>query len=249
MTELLTSLVERLQPGERVSLQEYERHFPEVIDPFVPTGFRHVVRYGSAIRRVEDELDVELSLEFWPARTRRSAPVTCSARRAFNTADTQAHHVYLQIGDALQGHGIGRRLVRSALALYEALGIVDVDLVAMDIGRYAWAMCGFDPAPDVRSEVLQGINEAALILGFELEGLDQIEFLWDLDQIDEYMTGRELVETLGGIEVPAILTDDLDVPIRLGKALLLCSRTERWHGKLEIGNNPGYDQMMLYTDF
>jgi hypothetical protein len=250
VTDLRGALIARAEGSARIDLREDSR-FPELVAPFVPPDFNYELRYPSRLITNEEtsQIYMDLSLVFWPRGSRRSPNNTCSAGRTVSTEALSAHHRYLTIAEDLQGRGIGRRLIREACALYATLDIPEVRLMAVDVGRYAWAMAGFEPIEEMRADVVENIVEAAQELGFVLEGFDLSSPLWDLDLIDEYVTAAEIVQTLGGeLEIPASIAESSETPIRLSKALLLCSRSVEWVGQLGIGDSRGYNRMLAYTE-
>jgi GNAT superfamily N-acetyltransferase len=238
----------RARVGDEADLRVDGVRFPEILEAFVPPGFCHRFGYPSYLKVVEDgHLEMELRLEFWPEGPRLDE-LLCKASRSFNTAEQTAHHMSLEIAETLQGQGIGRRLVFSATELYSALGIREVRLIAADIGRYVWAMCGFRPDGNQYQFLADAITDVARTLGYELEGFETTDGLWQLYyDIDEYITRDELADRLGEGHAGGGYLGSPEEPIRLGKALLLVNRVDTWTGTLTLGQNPGYDQLLLYN--
>lgn len=132
---------------------------------------------------------------------------------------------------ALQGFGAGRQLIRQVASLCIDLGLDEIRGQASDIGRYAWARCGFDFGnDDERDLVVTCAEEIAAALGRSLDSSD-IVHSWDLAELDGDDVPMAVATELFADHVK--LKNGVD-SIPYGMALLLGPKGNDWVGCLNL---------------
>ena len=229
---------------------------PELLDAYTPPDFALRVLDGSALWIEEGALVAELSAELEPLSGELEG--TGVVQRRIDTRRGKADHFKFQLPEAAQGAGRGRWVLRASVELYQALGITEIGLTAVDKGKYVWAAAGFAFATEEsRGEVLDGIEFAAELLGISLADLEpdriepwQIAFMPPADDF----TIRDALEALDpeGLEAVRDQADNLGEPLdRPGKVLLLADEVPGWQGHLDLrpsDDNPGLEYLYAYTD-
>lgn len=80
-----------------------------------------------------------------------TAPVELFRTFQKKAGELVVHHDLLRLPEALQGAGIGKRLIAAQVLAYERIGVSRIDLDAAWIGRYYWPKLGFScPPADLR---------------------------------------------------------------------------------------------------
>jgi hypothetical protein len=114
---------------------------PELLAAYTPEGFELRVHTGSTLWIVDGLAIAELSAELVPLS--RHIEGTGVIQRRIDMTRGKADHVKFELPETAQGQGRGRRVLRASVELYEALGIDEIELVAVDKGKYVWAAAGF----------------------------------------------------------------------------------------------------------
>jgi hypothetical protein len=243
-----SGLVDLAEDGPRI--------VPELLDAYTPPDFKLLVLDGSAMWIEEGALVAELSAELQPVSSELEG--TGVIQRRVDTRRGKADHFKFELPEAAQGAGRGRRVLRASVELYQALGVTEIRLTAVDKGKYVWAAAGFSFATEEgRAEVLEGIEFAAELLGISLADLDpdgiqpwQIAYMPPADAF----TIRDALEALDpeGLEAVRDQADNLDEPLdRPGKVLLLADEIPGWQGRIDLrpsDDNPGLEYLYAYTD-
>ena len=254
---LLDAWLQRLKSSTPLDLAEDgQAAVPELLAAYTPEGFELHVHPGSTLWIVHGLVIAELSAELHPL----SPAVEGSGviQRRIDTTRGKADHIKFELPEAAQGEGRGRRLLRASVELYQALGIEEIELTAVDTGKYAWAAAGFAFRTDEsRQEVFAGIEFAAELLGLTLADLEpetvepwQIAFMPPAGDF----TVRDALEAFDpeGLEAISGSADNLDDPLdRPGKTLLLADEVPGWQGVLDLrpsDENFGLEQLYAYTD-
>jgi hypothetical protein len=98
----------------------------------------------------------------------------------FYTAEGEVALEDMHLPRGYQAQGLGRAVVDELAALGDALGIEALITMAADVGRYAWARCGFDfMGDDIRHLVVGSAAEFAEALGRPFDG-SSIAHSWEL---------------------------------------------------------------------
>lgn len=138
-----------------------------------------------------------------------------------------------------QGFGLGRGLVKEILFLCAGLGFEFVDIRAFDVGRYAWATCGFDFVDDDRELVIDAAADFADRLKRPFDP-DAIEHVWDIAQCPGPPVPLELVTSARG-DAPTE-----GKPMTFGQALLLGPTGNEWTGRFDMRDgSPSRTQLGL----
>ena len=148
----------------------------------------------------------------------------------FFTAEGEISLEDMHLPRGYQAQGLGRAVVAELAALGDALGIEALITMAADVGRYAWARCGFDfMEDDTRHLVVRSAAEFAGALGRPFDG-SSIAHSWELAEYAGEDVPLAQVAQLRGEEPPPE-----DAPaIKFGQALLLGPRNNDWPGRLEL---------------
>lgn len=252
---LVEDWLERVGEARAIDVSEQPHVFPELLEAYTPPGFVVIPRRGAKVEvDASGGITVDFAASLYPEElspSDRETP-TGTIHRTFNTARGNALHRRLTIPAGWQGRGAGRAVTWSAVQLYDQLGIETVSLVAVDDGRYVWAMCGFDFfLPDDREHVIQAVSEFAEELGFEA-AFGDLQHPWEIGALEaegQELTLREVAEALKDpLQYSAEAADKLDQPIRLGKALLLFGRYSGWYGVLDLRSESlGRRELFRYT--
>lgn len=238
---------------ERVPLHEEER-FPRLLEAFMPPGFGMYVEPGSELVREGAGVRLSLSARLQPSAfmpfEQLSLQQTGPLQRSFSTQERAAHHKIMRLPENWTDQGRGRAVVMESARLYRDIGITTVTLNAVDTGRYAWAMCGFDFADDKNRDYV--MNRVQVFANEVLDiGLDlgELQYPWEIAAIEGEVTLAEIAAAGGEeIELPGLLQAKMDAPMRLGKALMLFSDISGWEGVLDLRDEaPGYQQLVNYT--
>jgi GNAT superfamily N-acetyltransferase len=247
----------RIGSAEPIDLaEEGQAVVPELLAAYTPPGFELHVLDGSVLWVVEGGVVADLSAELVPES--EDAALTGVIQRRIDTTQGRAIHLKFELPEFAQGQGRGRRVLRASADLYVALGISQIELTAVDKGKYVWAAAGFSFANDQsRAEVIDGIEFAAELLGLTLIDLDRDRIEpWEIAFMPpaEGLTVRDALEALDpeGLELAQGAVDNLDAPLdRPGKVLLLADEVPGWQGYLDLrpsDDNPGLDTFYAYTD-
>jgi GNAT superfamily N-acetyltransferase len=149
--------------------------------------------------------------------------------------DTEAQAGWMEdmrLEHALQGLGGGRQVMRQVASLCIDLGLDEIRGQASDIGRYAWARCGFDFSNDSeRYLAVTGAEEVAAALGRTLDSSD-IVHSWDLAELDGDDVPLAVATELFAGDVA--LKDGFGGSIPYGMALLLGAKGNDWIGCLNL---------------
>ena len=130
----------------------------------------------------------------------------------------------------LQSLGIGRRVVGQLVDLSVALGLAELRTLAAQIGRYAWARCGFDFAEDeVREAAISAATEVAERLERDLD-VTRVRHSWDLAQMPGEPIPTSVATELFGGDLPGNSVES----VAYGKALLLGPQCNDWEGCLTL---------------
>jgi hypothetical protein len=243
------------QFGERDRIDLRQEMLPRLLELLPPDLGVHVQPGSIATREGDADVRVELTGLLQPdlfgpdnaLGKKQVGPI----HRTLNTATRTARHHVLQVPAAWRGQHRGRRAIRSSVGLYRALGIERVSLVAVDIGRYVWGMCGFDFASDAgRAHVLRTVVDFAQdVLAIDLD-IGELRYPWEIGSIEGEITLAEIADALGAgeLNLPMGIADKLHEPMRLGKALLLFSPVGGWEGALDVRDGSlGHAQLLRYT--
>lgn len=139
-----------------------------------------------------------------------------------------AHHLCLDVQPEFQGLGLSKALYASSDRLYERLGVGRISLIANGtVGRYAWALQGFDFAREHEVERRQQLLRNALqclgITGYDdlvaslkhswqFAGFRTMDPSGNIFQLNREQWYQATGHTLGG---------ELKEPLTIGKAFML----------------------------
>lgn len=185
------------------------------------------------------------------------APTTLEAgtiRRVIRTGE-RVHHELFSLPKTYWGQGNARAMLRAAVDLYDALGIEEVTLTAQGLGKYIWAVAGFDFCDDQTREL---VNTALRLFADELgvldEPLPEFQHPWEILALDKDDEGKE-------INIPAtllapILADRGETRLIQGfrpgsltpsKAFLIYAGYDSWDGRLSLHpRSPSRSQLEAY---
>jgi hypothetical protein len=227
--------------------------FQDVLQPFTPPGFRLLPLQGSILTTAPNEgVRLELTGRLVPEDD-PDGP-TGVIERVVDSGARRARHEKFELPAEWTGQARGRVVTRQSALFYDELGVEEVTLTAVAYGRYVWAMCGFDFRTDEdRAEVLAAVDEFAQILDLSLFDLDQVEHSWEIATIESKrtLTLADIAEATGEALESEAASAEAKEEILPGKALLLFSELPGWEGRLDLsraGDNPGRDQLFLYTE-
>ena len=140
----------------------------------------------------DGNVEADINAALTHPRSRRNGVIY----RRFDTGQRTAQHINLHIPAPVQNEQRGRVLVARAAQLYRCLGIDEMRLNAVGIGRHAWAACGFSfsheqQAALVRADArntLRDLGEDPGIIrddddAWELAGIEGLVPLADLAEI------------------------------------------------------------------
>lgn len=182
--------------------------------------------------------------------SRADGSVVGVLERRIDTEHRRAKHENFRLRDDWTGDGRGRLAFVSTIALYRRLGIEVVYTDAADVGRYAWAIAGFEYLNDEhRVDVLDSVRAMAAALGFELVDRTLIH-PWHLAMLDHPVTAAaaRAAQTYQGPGYSdlGVFADDALLP--LGKALMLSGDCVPWTGILRLdGISDGYVRYQAYS--
>ena len=162
-------------------------------------------------------------------------------RRVVKTGGS-TKHVLFGLPKRFWNRGNARRMLRHAVALYDQLEVQTVELEAMGLGKYIWAVAGFDFRDEETREL---VNTAMQLFAAELELFDgplpEFDHSWDVLALDYDQGGNPVY--LEAERLEAVLSERGEVRliegfrpgrIALSKALLLYSRYDSWDGVLDL---------------
>lgn len=252
MTPLLQLWLDQFGDRDRIELTD--EMLPRLLE-LAPADFSVYVEQGSAaIREGESDIRIELSALLQPAvfAAFESLGLTQTGplRRTIVTQTSHARHHNFRLPLAWTNQLRGRETLRRSVELYQALGIGEVSLLAVDDGRYVWAMCGFDFATDQdRQTTFRACLDFADRLDLDLDFQDVVH-PWEIGAIEGEVTLEEIAVAIGAepIKLPYPADDKLKTPMRIGKALLLFSDLQGWQGVFDT--DPAgicYQQLLRYT--
>jgi hypothetical protein len=247
----------RIGGESEVDLAQHGREIvPELLRVHTPDDFELQLLDGSWLRAQDGHVAVELTGQLVPLDGDSSS--TGVVQRRLDTLARRAEHHKLELPAWAQGEGRGRAMVRRSVDLYTDLGIERVSLLAVDTGRYVWAASGFSFADErARRDVVEGVEDAAELLGLDLADLDHDECdPWDIAFLPPIMNMslRDALEVLAPDELEdlELHADALDAPPpRPGKLLLLAEAVPGWRGVLDLrafDGNRGLETFYDYTD-
>jgi hypothetical protein len=236
--QLLIDRTELLPPGLRAAfeLEGFELFFPDHRPPswMAIKGDRVLLRLDAGL----------LSPETIEAG---------SIRRSMATGH-KAIHEYFALPQMFWGGGHAKRMLRNAVLLYEQLEIPRVELSAEGLGKYIWAVCGFDFRDD---ETREAVNTAMRLFANELgiEGLPEFQRPWGALALDTNDDGEPVYVPTGALQRALRERGEIQLvqgvpPSRISpsKALLLYSRYDSWEGVLDIRREtPSREQFEIYV--
>jgi GNAT superfamily N-acetyltransferase len=197
--------------GKRITLEELSHGFA------VPDGF-------TATLTVMDEMSDSGAAISWKLTDSKGAVVGGMTRGFGKTSEGKCYvkHDSLFISPKYQGKGISDTINGNALRHYEKWGIEEIQVDAVQIGRYAWARLGFNFASP--PEMLRQFNEFSNLLPLKIQ-----------------KKSREIAERL--VNKPWKLAKwDIGLKVDgnpIGKAFLLT--TKHWEGIMRVNRkNEGY---------
>jgi hypothetical protein len=247
--------------GRQHSLADARELFPEIHDAYTPPDFTATPSFGTVSSDADGEISVFVTYRLTSLLNNETGIID----RTFSTRTGWANHKLFDLPEASRDHYRGRLTMRKSARLYENLGIEKVKLTAIDIGRYVWAMCGFDFEPleddanegwqDDRTIVLNAASQFAEALGRGLsdEDIARLEHPWQIGALESDAPISLYDVALAQGENPQDLADVADdlagEEIRLGKALLLYAPYSQWNGVLDLGHESiGKRELLRYTE-
>jgi hypothetical protein len=252
-TPLLRIWLDQFAGRDRIDLREEQ--LPRLLD-LLPPDFGIWLHEGS-VAMLDGDGDVRIEFsgmvqpDLFGAFSSLGRTQTGPMHRTISTRGRSARHHVFRLPPAWTGQMRGRLAVRQSVELYRALGVDEVSLVAVDDGRYAWAMCGFDFATQRdREDVFRASVAFADRMDIELD-LGDVYHSWELASTEGDVTLRDVAHALGvtDLNLPELVDDKLDSPMRIGKALMMFSDVPGWEGRLYTGtDSPCYKQLLRYTD-
>jgi GNAT superfamily N-acetyltransferase len=175
--------------------------------------------------------------------------------RRLNTALGVAKHERFYIPSPVRGGGHGKRMMRRAAGLYDALGITVVELTAQSVGKYLWANCGFDFASaGDRVTVNIAARDFAMELGIVEEWAD-LQHPWHFaalnvqDGEEVLIPWQAVADVLERRGEPGLQPPMRSEGIAPAKALLIHSRYPEWNGRLDLSSeSTGRACLMAYAE-
>ncbi len=150
-----------------------------------------------------------------------------------------AIHSGMEIVHAYRDRGLGTALIARAVATYDVLGIERITLHAgYDLGRWHWARLGFEPIEDDEHDALlehaRSVVER-LSLGLEIADEMLVQELAALNSatpvsLRQVSAASERFDRVNPVLDAAKNGIDVDAPIALGQAILLCGPS--WSAEL-----------------
>jgi SPP1 gp7 family putative phage head morphogenesis protein len=169
---------------------------------------------------------------------------TFTRKLVLEDGDFVATHDYYKIEDSKQGKGTSYRMMKRSIELYDSVGVDRIEVHTEWVGRYTWAIHGFDFAD--YSEVENRREGLANYLEHRL-GMDRaeardavehahLEHAWDFAEFD---IGKTVVpdSDVAEREPPTVNDDGFErkgakLAVRVGKAFML--DTPGWDGVLSL---------------
>jgi hypothetical protein len=230
-TALANDWLDRLGTVEGLGLAGELNRFPELRDAVAPPGFKVIPSEDSYLAR---EAGAEVAVEL---RARLDPPADVGTDEpgyvdlALTTDATYEENKILvstlDMPSALHGQGLGRLVIGQLAVLGDRLGLEAIELEAGKVGRWAWMRCGFDFADRAeREKVINAAEDFAQRLGRKVD-LSKIEHSWGFLDLREPVSPDQMRAASGPL---------IDVPVTLGKALLLGPNvnTNPWFGRLTL---------------
>jgi GNAT superfamily N-acetyltransferase len=231
----------RLDDEPWVDLTRELARFPELEGAVALPELQTIPQEGAYVAAADRGVVVELGLVWESASGARAGTFSLDV----HTADRVILLHDMHIAPSLQGLGAGREIVRQVVALADELGIERIRAHANDVGRYAWARCGFDFDPELEHQhVIAAAEQFAGSLNrhFDSAGIDHS---WELAEFPgDPVSLAELAEVRGE---PA--PEGEAPPFSFGQALLLGPPSgNEWFGVFDLApGSPSREQLARYV--
>lgn len=237
--------------------QTWDMHFPNVTPSEFITGItglkdKDIAESGDARFKVREKAGEGYVIQNLGSFKLEGAQVN-TFERAVDPDKRYVHHELLEMYQGTQGTGAVKAMFRSALPLYEKMGIKTLDLYAnLDAGGYAWARYGF------RAVTTLGKNDGEYAISKSLAATDKLvnEQARRLtpDALSEYVDyklaakscrGPECMTQFTSLKTPTLdaeLRDDLHFvkPQLANPSLTQYGMNDvSWHGRISLDPKDG----------
>jgi GNAT superfamily N-acetyltransferase len=154
--------------------------------------------------------------------------------RTIYLGERRVVHQSFFLDSGAQGKGIGTALHERSFALYRKMGMAEVNLMANgDVGRYAWALQGFDFAD------AEGIGA----MKDELRAYLKKEYGYFSAAADDKAVGAAIDSMRHSWDVARLQVDGA----KLGKEFMLSTSGPHWAGTLKL--DPDHVSSKVWTDY
>jgi GNAT superfamily N-acetyltransferase len=221
--------------GGRLDLTEGLAVLPELAAAVELPGFDLAIEDGSFAAAGSGGIAMEVMLRWTHPGREDLGTFGLQVDNAGDYASLEDLHLARRV----QGSGVGRFIVREVAALCGDLGLSALRTYAFEVGRYAWARCGFDfmEAED-RKRVVEAAARFSRQLGRSPD-LTAVSSSWDLAAFpgsevsaDDFARAQGTITETQGLP-----------PLKLGQALLLGPAGNEWAGELDL--RPGSPGLRL----
>jgi GNAT superfamily N-acetyltransferase len=218
-------LRERLEGRGQLDLAARLSEFPEIEEALSIPVLRLEVLPGSTIGARDGQLLAEVHVRYRRENGLEAGTLSLDIDTEDGVSIEDIH-----IAPQLQTFGLGRVLVSEVVAFSAELDFAQVDIRAFDVGRYAWARCGFDFVDqDERTRVVEAAQEFARRLGERFDPA-AVGCSWELAELEGPEIPREVFSECRGDR------SSEGRPLKFGQALLLGPRDNEWTGRFDVAD-------------
>lgn len=219
---------EHLGNAEGIGLREALTCFPELEHAVSLPELTTDVQSESYLCWDGEGIKAEVQVVWRTADNVRVGTLSLDICTAAGSASLEDMH----LPRSYQGQGLGRAVITELVQLGQELGLDELILMAFDVGRYAWARCGFDFFDETeRKRIVAAAEEFAQRLSRPFDGRN-IEHSWELAELPGADVPLADVAAVRGDPSPA----EGAVVMKFGQALLVGPHNNEWSGRLELAD-------------
>jgi hypothetical protein len=154
----------------------------------------------------------------------------------------ETKHVLFGLPKRYWNRGNARRMLTHAVALYDQLGVETIELRAVGLGKYIWAVAGFDFKDD---QTREAVNTAMQLFARELDLFDgelpTFQHPWEVLALDldddakpRYVEAEKVAQVLEERGEVRLIEGFRPGRLAVSKALYLYSRYDSWDGTMNL---------------